>query len=120
MKTKADYMAANRELATLLGWTKIVDAGGALLGTPTWVCDNSRSQVQVPDWCGQWSAGGVLLSEFGVGLQFEIDHVTASVGSAPLAWSESFSDHVTRQHAVRFAIVTVAAIALEASQQART
>lgn len=111
MKTKADYLAANARLATALGWTKIVDVGNALLGKPDWVCDNSRDQVQVPDWCGQWSACGPLLAQ-GIDLTFYLHGVTAAFpqnfkGETPVALFAEFKDHQTREHAVRYAVTMV-------------
>ncbi len=110
MKTKADYLAANRQLAELFGWTKIIDAGGALLGTPTWVCDNSRSQVQIPDWCGQWPACGPLLA------QLELwptpnNGVCGVLAAHPIGGAHAFEwyrDHASPDAAVRYAIVQAA------------
>jgi len=66
---------ANRRLAGLLGWTNIVDVGNALLGKPTWVCDNSRDQVKIPDWAGDWACCGPLIAEYLI----EVTHVTAEI-----------------------------------------
>jgi len=59
---------ANRRLAAALGWTNIVDVGNALLGKPAWVCDNSRSQVQVPNWAGDWKDCGPLIEQYRIAL----------------------------------------------------
>jgi hypothetical protein len=55
-------MELNRRLAQLLGWTEIVDVGGAWLGRPPGGSQKSRDQAKVPDWCGDWAACGPLLS----------------------------------------------------------
>ncbi|MFZ3286569.1 MAG: hypothetical protein WA191_06935 [Telluria sp.] len=59
---------ANRRLAGLLGWTSIVDVGGALLGTPPDGSAQCRGQAKVPDWAGDWRECGPLGSEHQVDL----------------------------------------------------
>jgi hypothetical protein len=54
---------ANRRLATLLGWTNIIDVGGALLGRPPGGSPASRDQARIPDWTGDWRDCGPLLVE---------------------------------------------------------
>lgn len=116
MKTKADYLAANARLATALGWTNIVDVGGALLGKPDWVCDNSRDQVQVPDWCGQWSACGPLLAQLQLwtmpadGVAMVSFMAGESIGANVEEW---YRRHISPDHALRYAIVHASTIALE-------
>jgi hypothetical protein len=51
----------NRRLALLLGWSNIVDVGGALLGQPPAGEPECRSQAAIPDWAGSWSACGPLM-----------------------------------------------------------
>lgn len=55
---------ANRRLAELLGWTDIVDVGGAWLGMPPGGSQHSRDQARVPDWVGDWNACGPLMVQF--------------------------------------------------------
>ena len=56
-------MELNRRLAALLGWTEIVNVGGAWLGRPPGGSQKSRDQAKVPNWCGDWVACGPLLSQ---------------------------------------------------------
>lgn len=54
-------LETNRKLASLLGWTKIVDVGGALLGCPPAGEPECRGQARVPDWTGDWRDCGTLI-----------------------------------------------------------
>lgn len=54
----------NRQLATLLGWTRIEQAGQSLVGTPPWWAGNSRGQAAVPDWEQDWVACGALMATY--------------------------------------------------------
>lgn len=63
MKNQENKIAANKHLAELLGWSSIVEVGGALVGTPPTGTAESRGQALVPDWCGDWSAIGPLAAE---------------------------------------------------------
>jgi len=56
-------MEANRRLAELLGWTEIVNVGGAWLGRPSGGSQKSRDQAKVPDWTGDWRDCGPLLDQ---------------------------------------------------------
>lgn len=54
-------LETNRKLALLLGWTKIVDVGGALLGCPPAGEPECRGQARVPDWTGDWVDWGTFM-----------------------------------------------------------
>jgi hypothetical protein len=54
---------ANRRLAELLGWTEIVNVGGAWLGRPPGGSQKSRDQARVPDWAGDWRDCGPLQAQ---------------------------------------------------------
>lgn len=54
-------LALNRLLATLLGWSNIIENGGALLGTPPPGEYCVRNQCRVPDWAGDWRDCGPLM-----------------------------------------------------------
>lgn len=99
--------AANLKLATLLGWTQLCNAGGALLGRPPGGAPQSRGQAQVPDWCGDWHACGELMLEHGLcpvlGL-LERDVVYVMRGREPVG-QLVVSEFPSRAHAVRAAIV---------------
>ena len=96
-------MECNRTLAGLLGWTEIVDLGGALLGLPPAGDPQCRGQALVPDWHGDWRDCGPLIEMASIDIlcwwpdQFEVDramHVCA--------------DHASRDAAMRHAIVQAA------------
>jgi hypothetical protein len=62
VQAKQDY---NKELATLLGWTEIVELGGSLLGRPIDGAPASRGQAKIPDWAGNWADCGKLIEKMG-------------------------------------------------------
>lgn len=62
--TRQRELAANRRLAELLGWSAIVDVGGALLGCPPAGQPACRGQAKVPDWMGDWRDCGPLMVAF--------------------------------------------------------
>jgi hypothetical protein len=114
MKTKADYTEANRQLALLQGWTSIVSAGGALLGEPPWIADNSRRQVQVPDWCGRWENGGPLMVKLTCSVIVIGNFVFPDALRHPEVF-ERLTDHEDRNAATRYAIVRAAIECLQTS-----
>lgn len=106
--TAARCETANWRLATLLGWTSIVSAGGGvLLGTPPGGAPSSRGQAQVPDWCGSWDACGPLMVEHAcfpkLGL-LERGVVYVIRNDVPVG-SLAVADFPSKDHAVRTAIV---------------
>jgi hypothetical protein len=54
----------NRQLAELLGWTLIEQAGQSLIGTPPWWAGNSRGQAGIPDWEADWSVCAPLMVKY--------------------------------------------------------
>ena len=99
--------SANWTLATLLGWTELCNAGGALLGRPPAGVPESRGQAQVPNWCGDWNACGALMVEQGVCPVLNLldkDVVYVQRGREPVGHLV-VSEWPTRDHAVRAAIV---------------
>jgi hypothetical protein len=73
MKNQENKIAANKRLAELLGWTNIVEVGGALVGAPPTGASASRGQAMVPDWLGDWAAAGQLICEYRVDLEWSHD-----------------------------------------------
>ncbi|MDZ5633958.1 hypothetical protein [Janthinobacterium sp. GMG1] len=73
MKNQENKIAANKRLAELLGWSNIVEVGGALVGTPPAGALASRGQAMVPDWVGDWAASGQLICEYRVDLEWSHD-----------------------------------------------
>lgn len=103
----------NRRLATALGWTNIIETGGALLGTPPEGEPQCRGQAKVPDWTGDWRECGPLIGEH----RIDIDHWTTVVQShiaGELMGRSSCEDG--RDEAARGAIVLAVVAKLEASQ----
>lgn len=74
-------MDANRRLAELLGWTEIVDAGDALLGTPPGRTLHSRDQAKVPDWTGDWNACGPLMVQYMCRIRLWAHRAVVSTGT---------------------------------------
>ena len=70
MNNQENKIAANKHLAELLGWTSIIEVGGALVGTPPVGAAESRGQALVPDWMGDWAAAGPLVVEYRVDLEW--------------------------------------------------
>lgn len=66
-------LETNRKLASLLGWTNIVDVGGALLGCPPPGEPECRGQARVPDWTGDWADWGSLM-DFEI-RQLVVEHI---------------------------------------------
>ncbi|WP_219135394.1 hypothetical protein [Janthinobacterium sp. UMAB-60] len=73
MKNQENKIAANKRLAELLGWSSIVEVGGALVGTPPAGTASSRGQAMLPDWMGDWAAAGPLVVEYRVDLEWSYD-----------------------------------------------
>ena len=107
MKNQENEIAANKRLAELLGWSNIVEVGGALVGTPPAGAAASRGQAMVPDWLGDWAAAGPLLARFEIRLTPASTCVDAS---GFLARYRCYSD---RDAAARAAIVMAATHRLE-------
>lgn len=109
---------ANRRLAGLLGWTSIVDVGGALLGTPPEGSGQCRGQAAVPDWAGDWRECGPLVGVYGMSVGVTGLDAIATCRGPDLYGSgiEAFADHVTEDEAIRLAIVTAICAKLEAGQ----
>lgn len=66
MNVLAVQLDAERDLASALGWSNLVNVGHALLGTPPDGGLNSRGQAMVPMWTRDWSACGPLMVQYGV------------------------------------------------------
>ena len=110
MKNQENEIAANKRLAELLGWTSIVEVGGALVGTPPAGTAESRGQALVPDWLGDWSAAGPLLA------QFEIRLMPMSAGVDAAGFLEWYRFYPDRDAAARAAIVKAVTHRLERAQ----
>ena len=98
---------ANKRLAELLGWTRIVEVGGALVGTPPAGAAASRGQALVPDWLGDWAAAAPLLA------QFEIRLMPMSAGVDAAGFLEWYRFYPDRDAAARAAIVKAVTHRLE-------
>ena len=107
------YTEANKRLALALGWTEIIEVGGALLGTPPDGAPESRGQAIVPDWCGDWRECGPLQSS-GISLQWKHNRVMAESRSGGL--EALLSSHARRCDAARYVIVRVKTDELEYSK----
>ena len=107
----------NQRLAELLGWTSIVEVGGALVGMPQAGTAASRGQAMVPDWAGDWAAAGPLIGQFSMSVGFTgLDAVATARDYEKGAAFEAIADHATPDAAARFAIVRAITRAMEAGQ----
>jgi hypothetical protein len=92
-------MECNRTLAGLLGWTEIVELGGALLGMPPVGDPQCRGQAMVPDWHGDWRDCGPLIAMFGIDIWCWSQRIGANDVSS------MYCDHASPDAALRHAIV---------------
>lgn len=110
MKNQENEIAANKRLAELLGWSSIVEVGGALVGTPPAGVAESRGQALVPDWLGDWAAAAPLL------VQFEIRLMPMSAGVDAAGFLEWYRFYTDKDAAARAAIVKAVTHRLEKSR----
>jgi hypothetical protein len=105
----------NHRLATLLGWTNIIDNGGALLGTPPEGEPQCRGQARVPDWTGDWRDCGPLMARYLLAVDlaqtFIMGHTDEGVQTVRANKCNSDRDEATRR-----AIVLAVIAKLEASR----
>lgn len=97
------YLKAERELALLLGWTALQDANGALVGTPPQGYPECRGQAMVPSWARDNGAAFGLMVNHGIEVRNDFDGYWV-MGNG-FSYSESFSDHESKEHCLRYAIV---------------
>jgi hypothetical protein len=104
----------NRRLATLLGWSDIIELGGALLGTPPAGESQCRGQALVPNWVGDWRDCGPLLGRYEISIDQSIFAVEAKrrVGE----WAEVMLNGIDRDEGTRRAVVLAMIGRLEARQ----
>ena len=107
MKNQENEIAANKRLAELLGWSNLIEVGGALVGTPPAGAAASRGQAMVPDWLGDWKATAPLL------VQFEIRLMPMSAGVDASGFLEWYRFYPDRDAAARAAIVKAVTHRLE-------
>ena len=107
MKNQENEIAANKRLAELLGWSNLIEVGGALVGTPPAGAAASRGQALVPDWMGDWAAAGPLLA------QFDIRLIPVSAGVDAAGFLEWYRFYPDRDAAARAAIVKAVTHRLE-------
>ena len=117
MQNQENEIAANKRLAELLGWSNIVEVGGALVGTPPAGAASSRGQAMVPDWMGDWAAAGPMIGQFKMSVGFTgLEAVATARDYEKGAAFEEIADHSTADAAARVAIVRAVIRALEAGQ----
>jgi hypothetical protein len=109
-------LTLNRRLATLLGWTDIIETGGALLGTPP--PGDARNQCRIPDWAGDWRDCGPLIAAHEIDVEHRWHSVYASgacgtTDQTPLRQSSADGE---RDEVTRHAIVGAVIAKLEAQQ----
>ena len=110
MQNRENKIAANKRLAELLGWSRIAEVGGALVGMPPAGAAESRGQALVPDWMGDWAAAGPLLA------QFEIRLTPASTCVDASGFLARYRRYPDRDAAARAAIVMAATHRLECTR----
>lgn len=110
MQNQENKIAANKRLAELLGWSNLIEVGGALVGLPPAGTAASRGQALVPDWLGDWAAAGPLLA------QFEIRLMPMSAGVDASGFLEWYRFYPGKDAAARAAIVKAVTHRLEKAQ----
>lgn len=110
MKNQENKIAANKRLAELLGWSNIVEVGGALVGSPPAGAAESRGQALVPDWAGDWAAAGPLAVAYDVAI--EPGARTSSAGG----YMVHHYLHASKNTAITFAIAMVVMHKLASAQ----
>jgi len=108
--TAMTSMGINRRLAELLGWTEIVNVGGAWLGRPPGGSPRSRDQALVPDWSGDWAACGPLLARYVRRLQLWPHRVIAGATSPSVDDCDFMQDREDGQDDAALRRVIVAAV----------
>jgi len=118
MKNQKNKIAANKRLAELLGWTKIAEVNGALVGAPPAGAAESRGQALVPDWAGDWAAIGPLSAEHQVDVLHNWGSVHGRWGAGANCATRVAADHIAddRDAATRMALTLAVAAKLEAGQ----
>lgn len=118
MKNQEIRITENKRLAGLLGWTSLVEVGGALLGTPPAGAPECRGQAAVPDWCGDWSAIGPLAAEHQVDVLHSWGSVHCLWGAGANCAARASVDHEDddRDAATRLALTRAVRDKLEAGQ----
>lgn len=102
----------NRRLATMLGWSEIIELGGALLGRPPEGQPSCRNQAKVPDWAGDWRDCGPLIGEHHITVDSDtVFCVEARCGKG--RWVEASMEDISRDEATRRAIVLAAIAKLD-------
>ena len=98
MKNHENKIAANKRLAALLGWSRIAEVGGALIGTPPAGAAESRGQALLPDWAGDWAAAGPLAVEYDIVVE------PGTRASSAGGYMVHHYLHTSKNAAVKFAI----------------
>ena len=60
----AARFSLNKTIAELHGWSNIFEIGNSLMGTPPEGNYSVRGQAMVPDWAGDWSQCGPLMTKY--------------------------------------------------------
>lgn len=118
MQNQENKIAANRRLAELLGWSRIAEVGGALVGTPPAGVAESRGQALVLDWAGDWAAIGPLAAEHQVDVLHNWGSVHGRWAAEANCAARAAVDHIadSRDAATRFALTLAVTAKLEAGQ----
>jgi hypothetical protein len=109
--TEQDYIDLEKELAVLLGWTAVEQAGMSLIGAPPRGSEHSRGQAAVPRWVRDWTACGPLVAEYGMSILQDVDGaetVEIQDNDGVYMAHTPFSNHSGKDGAVRFAVVQAA------------
>ena len=105
-------LQAEHDLATAIGWTNLVDAGGPLIGTPPSGAEHSRGQAPVPAWSRDWRLTGPLLAA----LNLCVDTAFSDAGLVVVSFGFGLEEYIqvlasewpSRDEAVQYAITLAA------------
>ena len=116
MKNNNLAIAENMRLAGLLGWSNVVEVGGALAGTPPVGAPECRGQALVPDWAGDWSAIGPMSAEHGIEMLHDCTRVYGASGTGHFVGVQVGAGPGERSAAACLALTRAVADKLEASK----
>jgi hypothetical protein len=121
MITDADRIAAERELAELLGWTNVKYNLETTSPTGFGKPPNELWNCALPKWTRDWSACGPLIGEYGLQVEAaDDDYIVVKYAPRNCAFLRfPINDHPTKDDAIRYAIVQAVIAKLKAEKESK-